>query len=63
MKGLMFVKYRAIDIKQWDTEIKHKSGVYIPARPNFPYNLKCRLVAAWGVLTGKYDALDWLDND
>lgn len=53
--------YTAKEIKQWncDAEIK---GEWIPARPYLSLKLISRLKAAYGVLTGKYDALNWQDN-
>lgn len=37
---------------------------WIPARPeNYKFDsISSRIKQAWGVLTGKYDALDW-END
>lgn len=56
--------YKASEIKSWDVDCKI-NGKYIPARPlNSFYNPKFgRIRAAWLVLTGKLDALDWEDNN
>ena len=45
-------------------ETKTKDGIFVPKRPsrvNFlPWKFRWRV--AWGVLTGKYDALEWEDG-
>lgn len=53
--------FRVMEIKNWDIE-KEIDGKWIPARP-LPYfgiyGLKMRIRNAWGVFSGRYDALDW----
>ena len=36
-----------------------KNGDWVPARPLGLFSLRRRIKLAWGVLTGKYDALKW----
>ena len=35
---------------------------WVPARPLGLFSLRNRLRLAWGVFTGKYDALQWPEN-
>lgn len=56
------MKYTAAQIKQWDTAIQTNNGKWKPARPNSVLTLFGRLYYAWGVVTGKYDILDWEDQ-
>lgn len=59
--------YKANEIKHWSSDRVvsfNGKNIWIPARP---YNLSGlniiqRLMNAWGVFTGKYDALDWQEN-
>ena len=56
--------YRAIDLRKWSEDVESPSGEWIPARP---LNSRCaslmqRLLSAWRVFTGRYDALDWEDE-
>lgn len=58
-------KYTAREIKEWSIYTE-KDGVKVPARihsPCWPWDIfkliKTRLIAAVGVLSGKYDAIDW----
>jgi hypothetical protein len=56
------MKYTARQIKAWDVlRGSNKSDVYYPARSlnHTVEPLMSRIKNAWGVLTGKYDALDW----
>lgn len=57
------MKYTAIQIKNHDVDccINNK---WIPCRPiNFTLDsISDRITHAWGVLVGKYDALDWQDG-
>lgn len=53
--------YRALEIKNW-SDSRVYGGQWVPARPYFGisfYGLYLRVKASLGVLTGKYDALDW----
>jgi hypothetical protein len=52
--------YTASSIKKWDVDVE-VNDKWIPARPlNSFYNpFFGRIIAAWRVLIGKYDALDW----
>lgn len=54
-------KFTVKEIQEWDvsTDLGDPSAkTYVPCRPlDGPF--LWRLKAAWGVLTGKYDALDW----
>ncbi|QJT71022.1 hypothetical protein GR7B_00224 [Vibrio phage vB_VcorM_GR7B] len=45
--------------------IRGGKELWVPARPYGLQGayLKTRLTLAWGVLTGRYDALDWKDGD
>lgn len=55
-------KYTATQIRKWDCDTGLPDGRYIPARPldwGGIYGLRQRIKHAWGVLIGKYDALDW----
>ncbi len=59
-------KYTARELKEHDifSRIpgpKKKRAYWFPARPlNYQFDsLWMRLKLAWGVLRGKYDALDW----
>lgn len=56
------MKYTAKQIKDWDTTTRNKKGYWVPARPYYsaPSILK-RLKLSYGVLTNKYDVLDWED--
>lgn len=57
-------KYTAKQIKNWGSNAEVKPGVWLPARPlNHTIDgWRRRIVLAWGVLTGKYDALDWQER-
>lgn len=57
-------KYTAKQIQNWDSSAQIKPGVWAPARPlnHTVDGWRRRVVLAWGVLTGKYDALDWQEN-
>ena len=54
-------RYLAVQIKNWDAQHKARSGLWIPSRPeNFKFDgIVLRLKLAFGVLIGRYDALDW----
>ena len=41
----------------------HPSGRCLPARPLNVNGLPSRIKLAWGVFTGRYDAVDWEDCD
>ena len=41
------------------TMTEDKQGNWVPARPLGYYSLTRRFRIAWGVFTGKYDALKW----
>lgn len=46
------------ELKEWDVSTELEPGKYVPCRPlGGPFIW--RLKAAWQVLTGRYDALDW----
>ena len=52
--------YTSNDIKHWDTEKELDTGQWVPTRPyHLNPGLSERLRLAWGVFTGKYDALLW----
>lgn len=55
----MIVKAQEVKRSQEDVCIK---GRWVPARPYPTGNTLERIKHAWGVLTGKYDALDWEDR-
>ena len=55
--------YKARYIKNWDADTpSSEDGPWIPARPYYEWDVVDRVRAAWNVLTGKYDALDWEDK-
>lgn len=59
--------YKAFDIKRFDTESKIIIGqhdLWIPSRPinHRVDGVWSRIKAAWFVLIGKYDALDWEED-
>lgn len=60
------MRYTAHQIRHWDTERMHAGNkLWVPARPLNYGGLRKKLnqiKIAWGVLTGKYDALDWEDQ-
>lgn len=54
--------WSAIEIKEHPVQVRTSNGSLIPARPLPHYGiwrLWRTFKTAWGVLTGKYDALDW----
>lgn len=54
------MKYTAREIEDWTEDVETPNG-WVPARP-LNHQLegwRQRIKDAWGVLTGKYDALDW----
>lgn len=53
--------YKADVIRNWDCEKELSSGKWVPARPygHNAFSWLWRWKVTWGVLTGKYDALDW----
>ncbi len=57
-------RFTAENIKNWDTAVETAHHEWIPARPeNCKFtSLKFRIRHAWGVLTGRYDALDWEEH-
>lgn len=56
--------YTAKQMKEWSSYESKDDGPYVPSRPLPFYGLclKRTLKLAWGVLIGKYDALDWGDR-
>ena len=55
------MKYTATQIKQWDVQSCKYGSRWVPERGlNHKFeSWKSRIANAWGVLVGKYDALDW----
>lgn len=58
--------YRARTIQSWTTMERRTGPItglpyFTPARPIHTANLRTRLKIAWGVFTGRYDALNWGD--
>jgi len=55
------VIYTAQEIQDWDTSTLVEGRGWLPARPVDYRLLRLleRIVSAYRVLTGKYDALDW----
>lgn len=53
-------KYTATQIKRWDVECE-VDNKWVPCRCiNHKFDsVVDRIMWAWGVLVGKYDALDW----
>jgi len=52
--------YKANDLRSWNVD--HEiGGRWLPARPLRFWELR-RIKAAWRVLIGRYDALDWEDQ-
>ena len=58
-------RYTASQIKNCDCETLKSDGKrWIPAKPyNGADRLRDRITDAWGVLTGRFDALDWEDRN
>jgi len=59
--------YKANEIKNWSSDrVARFNGknIWIPARPYSlsGLNIVQRLMNAWGVFTGKYDAIDWQEQ-
>lgn len=55
------MKYTATQIKHWDADCSTDGNAYKPAR-SIDYTVESwssRIKNALGVLTGRYDALDW----
>jgi hypothetical protein len=52
-------KYTVAQIKNWDVDTETPSGGRIPARPLNPTGVITRCRHALGVLTKRYDVLDW----
>ena len=52
-------KYTAAQIKNWDVDTEAPTVGWIPARPINPTGIITRCRHALGVLTGRYDVLDW----
>lgn len=50
------MKYTAQQIKEWDVA---KAPTWTPARPENRLSLLGRIKLAWGVVTGRYDVVDW----
>lgn len=57
-----FEVWTASEIKNCPDMTGLPDGRWIPSRPMVWWLLLPRLKAAWGVLTAKYDALDWQDR-
>jgi hypothetical protein len=60
------MKYTARQIKSWDVfRGSNFSNNYYPSRSlnHTLESLRSRIRNAWGVLIGKYDALDWEELD
>lgn len=52
--------YTVSQIKKWTAYELQSTGTYLPTRPLPFYGITLRTIKlAWGVLIGKYDALDW----
>lgn len=58
--------FSAQELKEWVGEEEPFPGIRRPARPRpfgvpwwRPDMLRMRLLAAWGVLVGRYDAVNW----
>lgn len=57
--------FRAREIQQWPVSAglpTERGKYYVPARPVYIWYFFERLVLAWRVFTGRYDALDWEDK-
>ena len=51
--------FTPMQIRKWDCDTE-VNGWWIPARPvHYLDRWRNRVKWAWGVLTGRYDALDW----
>jgi len=44
------------------TQTQAKNGAYVEARPVPWRNFRRRFKLAWGVFTGRWDALEWTDQ-
>lgn len=55
------MRYTATQIKHWDVDCGDERGNWKPARSlnHTLESLSSRIKNAWGVLIGKFDALDW----
>ena len=49
----------AFELKNWPVQASSKSGLQYMARPLGLDTIPNRLRLAWGVFTGKYDAVQW----
>jgi hypothetical protein len=59
--------YKANELKHWSSDVKAEFNgkeIFIPARPYTlsGLNIFQRVMNAWGVFTGKYDAVDWQEH-
>lgn len=56
------MRYTAREIAAWSAQ-HERGGRWLPARPvnRLLESWRDRLPHAWGVLAGRYDALDWED--
>lgn len=52
-------KFTPAQIKNWNVDTETPSGGWIPARPLNHTGIITRCRHALGVLTGRYDVLDW----
>jgi len=55
------MKYTPEQIKRWDTDTESESGRWVPLRSEGHRfdRISDRIRWAYGVLVGRYDALDW----
>jgi hypothetical protein len=57
--------YTPEQLKRWNADVEANNGDWVPNRPLgwqglfSIYGLKRRIKLAWGVFTGRYDALKW----
>lgn len=59
------MRYTAQQIKDLSVSTSTRDGQYIPARSEYVNTVQSawrRVKNAWGVLIGKYDALDWEEH-
>lgn len=56
-------KYTAEELKNWSILRDRRGGRgFLPARPLRRNSLLSRIKHAWGVLSGRYDAIDWEEH-
>ena len=55
--------YNADNLASWNTQCQLPNGRWVQARPLRCAPILLRIRAAWGVFTGRYDALEWTGQE